>query len=229
MNILKVINSAFERQRERGWHYIYIFIDIHGTIFPSSYDKPEEYEFYPYAKETLQYLTKREDIKIGLYTCSYPHEIAKYLAFFDRNDIKFDFINKNTDEQNTSYGYFNDKTYFNVLLEDKAGFEPEKDWRIIYDYFHPMSSTANIEELKREAEPYINTLVISMFGYNICKLVDVIEVPDDDIFWILIDDQERKHHQSCLISYYPLKGIIKDENYDELVRVWNLNHKEQVI
>ena len=33
------------------------------------------------------------------------------------------------------HGYYKKKYYFNVLLEDKAGFDPLKDWWFLYDYF----------------------------------------------------------------------------------------------
>jgi hypothetical protein len=30
---------------------------------------------------------------------------------------------------------FEDKFYFNVGLDDKFGFEAEKDWKLIFEYF----------------------------------------------------------------------------------------------
>jgi len=63
-----------------------------------------------------------------LYTCSHDSEIEKYKKFFKKNDIRFEMVNENTDVSDTDYGNFKSKPYMNVLLEDKAGFDPEKDW-----------------------------------------------------------------------------------------------------
>ena len=53
MNIIKTFNNAIERMKQKGWDRIYILLDLHGTIIkPNS--NPTIYEFYPYAKETLQ-------------------------------------------------------------------------------------------------------------------------------------------------------------------------------
>jgi len=144
MNIIQSFNNAFERQKERGWKYIYIFVDIHGTVFHSDYGNKEKiYNFYPYSKKVLQYLSKRKDIKLGLFTCSYANEIAEYLDVFEENNIMFDFINRNEDEHNTSYGNFKNKTYFNVLLDDKAGFDPASDWECIFKFFEELDNQVN--------------------------------------------------------------------------------------
>jgi hypothetical protein len=37
---------------------------------------------------------------------------------------------------NTTYGYYEDKPYFNALWEDKAGFNAEKDWTSLRKYFN---------------------------------------------------------------------------------------------
>ena len=63
-----------------------------------------------------------------LYTCSHEKEIKKYLEYFKENNIHFEFVNKNPDVINQKYGFYDDKPYFNVLFEDKAGFDPLDDW-----------------------------------------------------------------------------------------------------
>lgn len=110
-------------------------MDIHQTVLYPDYDNKQELKFYPYAKEVLQYLSNREDISMGVFTCSYPQEIQKYMKFFEENGIVFEHVNKNTEVDNTAYGYYEDKPYFNVLFEDKAGFDAENDWEEIALYF----------------------------------------------------------------------------------------------
>jgi len=131
MGILKAFDNAFQKKRERGWEKIYVFVDIHETILKPTYTDSSEKCFYKLAKETLQILSNRKDISLGLYTCSYPEEIQDYLEYFIENGIHFEHINSNLEEGNNKYACFSEKPYFNVLLDDKAGFDPEEDWRKI--------------------------------------------------------------------------------------------------
>lgn len=135
MSIVKAIDRAFKNKEKRGWNKIYFYFDIHETILYPDYNNIDPLRFYPYAKEVLQHLSAREDVAIGLFTCSYPKEIERYMKFFAENDIVFEFANKNPDVKNTTYGYYEDKPYFNVLFEDKAGFDAETDWILVKDFF----------------------------------------------------------------------------------------------
>lgn len=138
--ITNTINKEFEKAKSRGWDYIYWAIDIHDTMIKSNYQSGNiPSEFYPHAKETLQMLTKRTDVKLILYTCSHPHEIEQYKTLFAENDINFDFINENPEVKTDTAGYgnYDKKFYFNVLLDDKAGFEPLTDWEDINTMMKP--------------------------------------------------------------------------------------------
>jgi len=135
MSILKAIKKTEKRAAERGWNKVFYFFDIHETVLYPDYNNKEKLRFYPYAKEVLQYLSERKDISISVYTCSYPDEIARYIEFFKENDIYFEMVNKNSEVANNSYGYYRDKPYFNVLFEDKAGFDAEEDWLWVAEYF----------------------------------------------------------------------------------------------
>ena len=134
MSIVRAFIKAFEKKHMRGWDKIYVFVDIHETALYPTYELNGEKRFYAFAREALQKMSKRRDISLGLYTCSYPNEIKIYLDFFAENRIKFEHVNSNEAEENSKYGYFNDKPYYNVLLEDKAGFDPEYDWYEIFQY-----------------------------------------------------------------------------------------------
>lgn len=135
MSIVKAIDKAFETMQKRGWNKVYFYFDIHETILYPDYNNTDPLKFYPFAKEVLQHLSQRDDVAIGLYTCSYPEQICRYLEFFESHNIRFEFANKNPDVKNTTYGYYQDKPYFNVLFEDKAGFDAENDWIIVSEYF----------------------------------------------------------------------------------------------
>lgn len=127
--ITRAIERAFRIVKERGWEKSYWAFDIHDTIFVSTYEYGNiPKEFYPYAKEVLQHLSKRKDVEIILFTCSHPEEICKYVDVFKEHNIDFKFVNENPDVPNISYGCYDRKFYFNVLFEDKAGFDPLNDW-----------------------------------------------------------------------------------------------------
>ncbi|NJO63445.1 MAG: hypothetical protein HC836_36190 [Richelia sp. RM2_1_2] len=133
--IVKAIIKAFKTKQERGWDKIFFYFDIHETVLYPDYNNVEPEKFYEHAKDVLRYLSTREDIVMALYTCSYPVEIERYQKFFESKEIKFTYINKNPEVANTKYGYYEDKPYYNVLFEDKAGFDAENDWLEIKQYF----------------------------------------------------------------------------------------------
>ncbi len=63
---------------------------------------------------------------------------------------------------------------------------------------------------------------------NGCRLVDVIS-DDGDYFWEIDTEEDGHIYSSCVIRWIPLKGFIKDEDYNKLVRLWNLNNTESAI
>ena len=139
MDLIKTFNNAFKRAKEKNWDYIYVLIDVHGTIFKPSYLNEEKYEFYPYAKEVLQLLSKDPNIKLILWTSSTNQAALDYGVIFNRNKIYFDYLNCNpeverqpTDPETLD---LSSKYYFNVGIDDKFGFEPESDWCKLFEYF----------------------------------------------------------------------------------------------
>lgn len=137
MGIIKsILTNHFELKIARDWNKTYWFVDVHGTILKPNYqygNTPSD--FYPLAKETLQLISKLPDICMILYTCSHPHEINEYLELFEENDIHFQYVNENPEvpTDKNGYGNYDKKPYMNVLLEDKAGFDPDNDWGLIYN------------------------------------------------------------------------------------------------
>ena len=134
--IYKWIEKMFHHAFEKEWFDTYWGFDIHGTILVPTFRKNSfDSEFYPWAKETLQLLTKREDIIMILYTSSYPEEIEHYQKVFKENDIHFKYVNENPeiDTAKGNFGHYESKFYFNVLFEDKASFDPLVEWKQVYD------------------------------------------------------------------------------------------------
>ena len=85
---------------------------------------------------------------------------------------------------------------------------------------------ATLAELKAELKPYKNTLVIDQCSH-VSRLVDVV-FAEDDYYWVH-DRKNKLSYQSCVGGWIPLKGFIDKNQYERMVRVWNLNHSEQAI
>ena len=134
MNIEKSFDNAFQKMKERNWEKIYVLVDIHDTVFEGCYYEEETYKWYPYAKETLDIMSHAQQISLILWTSTYKDKIDEYIGYFKTNGIKFDFSNRNTETENTDLSCFDEKTYFNVGIDDKFGFYAETDWKLIYDY-----------------------------------------------------------------------------------------------
>jgi hypothetical protein len=133
MNLFN-IKRTFEMQKVKGWPETYWCIDLHGTIIPSgrnSDDKTDQEKFYPDAAEVLQWLTRRKDIMTILWTSTPPERIGAVKEFLAFHSIRFDYFNENPHAKDTPRSCFAKKFYFNVLLDDRAGFEPETDWTAI--------------------------------------------------------------------------------------------------
>lgn len=147
MSIIRTIDFMFKHAFEKQWYETYWAIDLHGTIIKPTY-KGTEMEYYPMAKETLQLLTKRDDIKLILWTSSFPNEIEEYLEGFKKDNIIFNSINANPgiSSKNGNFGYYEDKFYFNILLDDKAGFDPIHGWEMIYHFFEVCEMTGRIPD-----------------------------------------------------------------------------------
>jgi hypothetical protein len=133
MNLFNIKNS-FEMKKAKGWPEIYWCVDLHGTIIPSgrdSLDKTDEEKFYPDAREVLQWLTRRKDIFFILWTSTPSSRMGDVKEFLSFNSIRPDYINENPHAKDTPRSDFSKKFYFNVLLDDRGGLEPEVDWTTI--------------------------------------------------------------------------------------------------
>jgi hypothetical protein len=143
MGVLKSIQvNHFDYRIKKGrelndGYKMYWFFDIHGTILKPNYQRGNTpKDFYPHAEECLKYLSTINDISMVIYTCSHPNEIEEYVDLFKKSDIKFSFINENPDVKTepNGYGCYDKKPYMNVLFEDKAGFDPETEWKEVLEF-----------------------------------------------------------------------------------------------
>ena len=134
MNIVRSFETAFKRMKEKGWNKIYILVDIHDTVFEATYSKDEYYRWFPYAKEALHLMSINPRISLILWSSSYTDAIEKYIDTFEKSKIHFDMVNVNKETEDNELSCFAQKTYFNVGIDDKFGFDARVDWEMIYHY-----------------------------------------------------------------------------------------------
>jgi len=128
------IVTAYQKFKVRKYEFIYWSIDLHSTIITGTYDLNNEgSEFYPWGIEVLQNLTKNPKMKLILWTSSHYQPIQDFLRRVDPYSIYFDYINENPECIETKLCDFNEKFFFDILIDDKAGFDPSKDWGFIRD------------------------------------------------------------------------------------------------
>lgn len=136
MSIQNAITKAFNNARERNWDTLYFAIDVHDTIVMSDsrIGKEPELEFCtPCCKEALRLLSNIHCIRTILFTSSYPKHIKHIAGWLKDNNIHVDYLNENPECLNTKTGYFDKKFYYNVIIDDKAGFDPYTDWEIVLE------------------------------------------------------------------------------------------------
>jgi hypothetical protein len=126
--INRAIIQAYEIMKIRNWDTIYWAIDLHGVCFPSTYTSGKYQFVNSDCIKALQLISSRPESKIILWSSCFPSEQPAILEFFKQHNISVHSFNSNTEVQNTQAGCFDTKFYFNILVDDKAGFNPERDW-----------------------------------------------------------------------------------------------------
>ena len=85
---LKWIKKMFVYAKKRQWYETYWAIDLHGVVLKPDYRKDSpSVDYYPFAKETLQLMSERDDFKMFMFTSSYPDEIEIYVSAFKQDKI----------------------------------------------------------------------------------------------------------------------------------------------
>lgn len=145
--INKLFRKRFAYARRKQWDKIYVLVDIHDTVIESNYDKENiPNRFYEFAEDCLRKMSDSPDFCLILWTCSHMNEIGKYIKLFADRGIRFDYVNENPEvmTQQNGYGCYDSKMFADVILDDKAGFEPESDWpaiRQFLDDYVPLNTT----------------------------------------------------------------------------------------
>lgn len=127
------VYRAFEKKMQSGWEKwprMFWAIDLHDVIIEGKFSKMnEDRSLYPVGEEVLRWLTTRKDMCIILWTSSHQEPIDDILEWlFTEYGINFDYVNENPECKSTELCCFENKLYFDMLLEDKAGFCGMTDW-----------------------------------------------------------------------------------------------------
>ena len=135
MNITKAISRAIQKRKERGYDYLYWCIDIHGVILSPTYKLNNDgANFYDDAIKTLKLISADPINKIILWSSSYATPMQDIINKLNDKGVRVDYVNENPECPNTALCDFSSKLYFDILLDDKAGFEPEVDWKAICQF-----------------------------------------------------------------------------------------------
>jgi hypothetical protein len=128
LTITKLFENALATAKARKWDHVYIALDWHDTLTKSTYNSSTALEFYDDCIECLKLMSIQDKYKLILFTSSYHSKCSELESKLHDMCVYIDFINENPDVPNTEFGDFESKFYYNVLLDDKSGFEPESDW-----------------------------------------------------------------------------------------------------
>lgn len=157
MDIIKAIQIAQKKQVERKYESLYWCIDVHGVILTPTYELNNSgATYYPYCLKTLKILSDLPDQKIILWSSSYMQQLNIVRRNLEDEDIDIDFLNSNPDYTMTEICDFSQKFYFDILLDDKAGFEAGSDWEEIYNYLSKGKKKGKSRKKESQKESQFN-------------------------------------------------------------------------
>lgn len=131
--MLEYLKKTYKENHELRYEKIYIAVDIHGTILEPSWDKTENFTYLGSSKEALQGLSAREDTVLIIWSSSYPEKLKMYQEKFKEDGIDFKYLNQNPEVESGRISCFETKPYYDILLDDKAGFE-WTEWKDILNW-----------------------------------------------------------------------------------------------
>lgn len=133
--IVKAIDRAYRLMKERNWDTVYYAIDLHGVCLTSNYQTHTHEFINQDAIDGLKVISDRPETVIIIWSGLHTDEQDAVRQLFADHGIKIYYFNENPLERNTKTGNFSDKFYFSVLLDDKAGFDPEIHWKEIMEFY----------------------------------------------------------------------------------------------
>lgn len=132
----KQIERSYKRFRQKGYPNWYWAIDVHDVIFVGDYKVDCELRWIRDAKRALKIIAMIPEIKVILYTSTRRDKTQEIIdKIFLETGLTIHGVNENPDFQTDPGGLceFDKKFCFDVLLDDKAGFDGANDWEPIIE------------------------------------------------------------------------------------------------
>ena len=132
--LINAIRKTYALKEQRRWDRIYWCIDLHDVIIEGKYNKYNEgRELAPFCADVFQILRSHDENCTILWTSSHGGPIMDMRNWLSDRGVTFDYINANPECADNELCAFDRKFYFNICLEDKAGFSWREDWKDIYE------------------------------------------------------------------------------------------------
>lgn len=85
--------------------------------------------------------------------------------------------------------------------------------------------TETLKRILKEFEELKGQIIIDAGSYKLKRLIAILEDPDD--WYYVLWNGEKLSFASCLIGITPLKGFIKDKDYDRYKYWASINNLDQ--
>jgi len=152
MSIDRAIRRSFQKKYDNGWEEfprMFWAIDLHGVILKSTYREAfGEQDLNKDCIDVLRWLSNHSNMSIILFTASNQSYIDEVMTFFKKLGIRFDHVNTNPEIQTKGFCNVDKKFYFDILIDDKAGFEIDSDWSLVKDTLIDLEEWEKVNEEK---------------------------------------------------------------------------------
>lgn len=126
MSIVRAIERAYRITAERGWDRVYWALDLHGTCISSNYQKGVYSWLTPECGPILKEISQLPETNLIVWSSLHDSDKIGIATFFKEAGVKIIGINENPLEKSTDTGCFDQKFYMSIIVDDKAGFDPDE-------------------------------------------------------------------------------------------------------
>jgi len=138
--ITQLFNKAWQEAKDKGYDHVVIAVDLHGTIVdskvfnttPGSFEDKVNSSIFRSALVALQKLSAHTSVSMFIYSGTKKLHLYRLIDMLnEKYEININ-LNYGSDTQHASQS-FKRKPYYGILIDDKAGFDPDTDWWEIND------------------------------------------------------------------------------------------------
>lgn len=125
-NIIKSFDAAFKRMRAHNSENIRVLVKVQDIVFSTGFYSTETYEWFPYAEECLEMISKIPSISLVLWTSNYDCIVDDFIKNLDKTRIRATIPIINDGKPNTKDS--------DISIEGKFGFVAPIHWKELYKY-----------------------------------------------------------------------------------------------